>query len=293
MLSYISDRGDDLRDNILSLIRAKYNVLSAVQQKVADYVLANPQEVILFSLNDLASACDVSETTIFRFLRKLDYSSYQVFRIGIAQEIAGEKPALAIREIEPSDSPAEMMRKVVESTVVSIQDSLQVIKPSEVEKLSRLILQAARVVIIGVGASAAIAQDAHHKMLRLAINAVFCNDPHIMNILCNHLSSDDLLLVVSHSGESREILDAVEFAADCGCKISAVTSYPRSTLSRKSDCVLISSSQETHYRSDAMVSRIIQLVIIDMVCVLLSVAKGDDAIASIRKSSLAVAKNKT
>ena len=282
-----------MRNSILSLIRAKYNAFSDVQRKVADYVLANPKEVILFSLNDLASACNVSETTIFRFLRKLDYSSYQVFRINIAQEVSGEKPVLAIREIEPTDSSAEIMRKVVESTVISIQDILQVIKPTEVDKLSKMILDAARVVIVGVGASAAIGQDAHHKMLRLGINAMFCNDPHIMNILCNHLSNNDLLLVVSHSGESREILDAVEFATDCGCKISAITSYPRSTLSRKSDCVLISSSQETHYRSDAMVSRIIQLVIIDMLCVLLTVAKGDNATRSLQKSSLAVAKNKT
>jgi len=289
----IRERVIFLINNTLSLIRAKYNNFSVVQRKVADYVLANPQEVILFSLNDLARACDVSETTIFRFLQKLDYSSYQVFRINIAQEVSGEKPIPAISEIESGDSSAEIMRKVVESTVISVQDSLQVIKPLEVENLSKLILSSERIVIVGVGASAAIALDMHHKMLRLGINAAFYNDPHLINILCSHLSKRDLLLVVSHSGESREILDAVEFAADCGAKIAAITSYPRSTLSRKSDCVLISSSQETRYRSDAMTSRIIQLVIIDMLCVLLSMAKGDNAAASIQKSSLAVAKNKT
>ena len=282
-----------MQNNIFSLIRTKYNTLSPVQKNVADYVLANPQQVIMSTLNDLAHACDVSEATIFRFLQKLNYTSYQVFRVRVAQEFSGEKPATVLDDVSSCDSAFEIMQKVVESTVISIKDSCHVIKPDNIEKLAQFILDASKVVIVGVGASAAIAQDAHHKMLKLGLNAIFSSDPHITNIICSQLTKKDLLLVVSHSGESREILDAVAFSAENGCKTSAITSYPRSSLSRKSDCVLLSSSLETQFRSDAMTSRIIQLVIIDILYVLLSVKKGNEAIASIQKSRLAVAKNKT
>ena len=76
-----------MRTGLLALIRTKYNTLSQAQQAVADYVLANPAAVIMSTLSDIASLANVSETTIIRFLHKLNYSSYQVFRVKIAQEI--------------------------------------------------------------------------------------------------------------------------------------------------------------------------------------------------------------
>lgn len=282
-----------MEGSVFALIRTKYNILSPTQKEVADYVLNHPQEVILFSLNELAAACRISETTVVRFLHKLGYDSYQVFRVRMAQELSGETSNVAYGEVSPEDSVDDIMNKVIQSTLRSISDSREMINPEAVEELTRLILGAGRIVVIGVGASAVIAQDSYHKLTKLGISAVCCSDPHLINIISGQLSKGELLLAFSHSGESREILDGVVFAREGGGSVAAITSYPRSTLARESDCVLLSSSLETRFRSDAMSSRIIQLVIIDILYVNLAVRMQEKAAHSIEKSRLAVAKNKT
>ncbi len=84
--------------NLLSDIRTNYHRLSPAQKGIADYVLANTKEVVYLTITDLAEKCSVSETTILRFLNKINLTSYQVFRVGIAQhEAAGAKILLLLK----------------------------------------------------------------------------------------------------------------------------------------------------------------------------------------------------
>lgn len=279
--------------SVFSLIRTKYNTLSASQKDVADYVLSHADSVMMSSLSELASAIHVSETTVIRFLRKLGYDSYQVFRVNIAQELSSGKAQNIYGEIRQDDGPDEVIRKVVESTARSITDSAEVISADMLDRAVKSILDARMVFIIGIGASAALAYDLEHKLLKLGITACFCHDPHMINIRCSTLGSHDVLVAFSHSGESREILDGVRCAKNGGSTVVSITSYPRSSLASLADALLLSSSQEMHYRSDSMISRIIQMTIIDMIYVECALRLGDRAHDYINRSRIAVAKNKT
>ena len=282
-----------MNSNVFALIRTKYNTLSVSQRGVADYVLENAETVMTSSLGDLAAACNVSETTIIRFLRKLDCESYQVFRVNIAQELSREKSDPIYEEVHSTDSVGEIITKVIHSTACSIEDSAQLIDPDSMEKLVGLIKAARHIFVIGIGASAALAYDLTHKLTKLGRDASFCHDSHMINIRCSNLTEEDLLIAFSHSGESREILDGAAFAARGGCPVAAVTSYARSSLALRANCVLLSSSQETRYRSDSMTSRIIQMTIIDMMYIALALSMGTDGMERINRSRVAVAKNKT
>jgi DNA-binding MurR/RpiR family transcriptional regulator len=130
-------------------------------------------------------------------------------------------------------------------------------------------------------------------MIKLGLNIVYSNDPHLINILSMNLTSNDFMIVFSHSGESREVLDAVSIAKEQKCRVGAITSYSKSTLANRAEYVICSSSLETKFRSDAMTSRIIQVVIIDIIYVSIVTKLGDNIFPQIYKSRLAVAKNKT
>ncbi|MDO4567281.1 MAG: MurR/RpiR family transcriptional regulator [Oscillospiraceae bacterium] len=282
-----------MSENVLSAIRARYNTLSLAQQRVADYVLQNAGLVMTSSLADLADACAVSEPTVIRFLRKLDCESYQVFRVGIARELALDKPEAIYEELSSRDAPADIVSTVLASTARAIEDAGEIIDPASLSVLRDRAAEARRIFIIGMGASAAPAFDLRHKLLKLGMDADFSHDPHMINIMCGNLNERDLLVAFSHSGESRETLDGVRIAKANGCFAAAVTSYGRSSLAMLADCLLLSSSRETRYRSDAMTSRIIQMTIIDMIYLSLALKIGDSARRSIDRSRLAVAKNKT
>lgn len=285
--------GNAMTDDVMALIRTKYKSLSRSQARVADYVTANPEKVMLLSLFDLASACGVSEPTVFRFLRKLGLSSYQVFRVSVAQNTARYTATSLYSEVSPEDSTKEIMRKVISSTKCSLDDVAQILKPEALDEACRRILRARRIFVVGVGSSYAIAYDFAHKLLKLGMHVHSCNDAHIINITCRTLGPESLLIAVSHTGESREILTGVACAEIAGCPVCGITSFPSSSLAKKSAVTLISSSLETEYRSDAMTSRIIQLCIIDMLYIRLALLGGERTLERIGASRLAVAQNKT
>lgn len=278
---------------LFSLIRTKYNTLSTSQKVVADYVLANPEKVMLNTLSEIAEICGVSETTVLRFLHKIDFKSYQLFRINLTQELSSNDSASTTYEdVKFSDSIDTIIEKVVLSTSSAVQDIKELVDYRVIEEVIQNILAARKVVIIGVGASGAIAIDFFHKLLKLGIESVYSNDAHMINMLTMNMQKEDMLVVFSHSGESREVLDAVTIAKEREVCTCAITSYEKSTLSRNCDLLVCSSSIETSLRSDAMVSRIIQMVIIDIIYVSIIVKKGDAVLSQIHNSRLAVAKNK-
>ena len=282
-----------MHDDVMALIRTKNKSLSRSQRLVADYVVANSERVMLLSLYDLATACGVSEPTVIRFLRKLGYSSYQVFRVAVAQNVARGTDKALYSDVLQGDSCDAIMHKVISSTKCSLDDLVQVLSPRALEEICSLILGAKQVLVIGVGASYAIAFDLCHKLLKLGIFAQVCNDPHLINISCQNLNRDSLLIAVSHTGESREILGGVSGAQAAGCPICAITSFASSNLAKKSNVSAISSSLETNYRSDAMTSRIIQLCIIDMLYIHLALSGGEHMLERISASRFVVAQNKT
>jgi DNA-binding MurR/RpiR family transcriptional regulator len=281
--------------NVFSKIRTKYNRLSPTQKKIADFVLKNSEQVPTLTLNAIAKECNTSETTVIRFLRKLDFNSFQVFRVNVAQTLSSKTPNKAIyQEIQANDSIQQIKEKVIMSTVSSIEDLNELVDVDKLEKCVELLLNAERIFFFGVGASFAIAMDAYHKLSRLGLNVANQRDAHMINILSTHTTENDLLFVVSHSGESQEILDGVVLSKENDSKIIALTSYENSSLVELADLTILSSTNETRYRSDAMISRIIQLVIIDMIYISLVLKLGtEDSIEKVNKSRLAVARRKT
>ena len=281
-----------MNDSIFALIRTRYHTLSPVQKKIADWILLNPTKVMLLPLSALANTCKTSETTVIRFLRKLDYNSYQVFRVMIAQEVATDPITTVYEEVKEKDSIEEIKRKVINLTVSSILDLDRILEEKQLNDFKEILLHSRKIVFVGVGASGSIAADAYHKFLRIGLNVVLCIDSHIMLIQSTHLDENDVIVAISHSGESREILDAVKEAKHKGARTLAITSYKLSSLTKLAEIVLLSSSHEVAYRSDAMMSRIIQLIIIDILYVITVLTLGPKAIECVNESRLAVAKKK-
>lgn len=109
-----------MKGSIFTLIKTNYHSLSQTQKSIADYIMLKPQKVISYSINDLASKCNTSETTIFRFLNKIGYGSYQIFKIKIAQEISSNSTKSIYGEIKPDDNIDILKKKVIELTTSSI-----------------------------------------------------------------------------------------------------------------------------------------------------------------------------
>lgn len=287
-------------------IRSRYQLLSSDQKRVADLIMSDTSLAPHLTLSELAARCRLSETTVVRFIKKLGYDSYQLFRLEAAQEAAqaaaqqaaqesaagGLRTADAYGDVANGDGAETVLRKVCAAASSSIADVAAVSDAASLERLVDWLLGAERVLFHGAGGSAVVALDAHHKFLRLGLNALHESVGHLAIIRAAHLGPNDLAVLFSHSGESREVLECGRNAAAAGCRVVAVTSYPKSTLARSADLVLLSSSAEPSFYTDAMVSRLVQLVLFDAVFVAASLRLGKAGADAVERSRKAIAGSK-
>ncbi|MBP1764872.1 MAG: MurR/RpiR family transcriptional regulator [Firmicutes bacterium] len=288
-----------LEESLFSIIRTHYHTLSPTQKVIADYVLINSKTAVLLSISDLAAECHTSETTVMRFLQKIGHSSYQVFRVKMAQEISTHSPQPiyeninSFQEICNTDDISQVKHKIVSSVAASLHDLDSLIDDETISSIIHLLQYANKILFFGTGGSAVIAHDAFHKFLRLGLPVINEASPHIMMLHCTHTTKQDVVFLISHSGESREPIECAKLAKKNGAHIIVLTSYKNSSLAKLADACVFSSTSEKKYHTDAMVARIVQLVIIDLVYVPLVLRLGETGIGNINKSRLAVACTKT
>lgn len=153
--------------DIFTLIRTKYNTLSQTQKKIADWILEHGNEIILMSIGEIAAKCSTSEATVMRFLRKLGFDSYQLFKVKVAQDIVDVTPRAVYEDVSSEDSVNEIKQKVIQSTIDAIRDIDKLIEDSTIEKAIEIMANAKRIFFFGVGASGAIAKDAFHKFFKI------------------------------------------------------------------------------------------------------------------------------
>lgn len=288
-----------LETSLFSTIRTYYHTLSPTQKVIADYVLNKSKTAVLLSISDIAAECNTSETTVMRFLQKLGYSSYQVFRVKMAQELAAQVPQAiyeninALEEIHSSDDVAQVKQKILSSVTTSLHDLSNLIDDQAISETVHLLQQANKILFFGCGGSAVIAHDAFHKFLRLGLTVINEFSSHLMLLNCTHTTEQDVVFLVSHSGESTETIECARLAKANKAQVVVLTSYQNSTLAKLADVCFFSSTSERKYHTDAMVARIIQLVIVDLLYVPLVLELGHTGIENINKSRLAVAVTKT
>lgn len=262
--------------DLFTEIRVKYNTLSKNQKLVANYILENRNKCVRMTLSELGKECSLSETTIIRFINKLDYTSYQDFRLDMAQDLSrqdveeNEETAKDYQEIKSDDSIEEIKQKVISIASSAISDINKLVDLDRVTDATKLIEKAKRIMFFGAGGSGVIATDVYHKFLRCGKNVINESNSHIALIHASQLTADDLLILISHEGESKEVLECGRLAQKQGAKVLGITSYMNSDLAKLADLCIFSSTNDSAYYTDAMVSRLVQLVIMDMLFIIIS-----------------------
>ena len=162
----------------VNFISDKYCDLRKSEMKVADYVLRKAEEVIHFSVSQLADEAGVSDPTVIRFCRALGFKGFQDFKIHLAQNII---PAVrTIHEsMEAKEEAPELVRKVFEANQEAIRSTFGTLNFSTVQKVIDELCLAEKIIFHGLAGSAAVAMDAHHKFFRIGIPCEWYSDPHM------------------------------------------------------------------------------------------------------------------
>lgn len=263
-----------------------YEVMGRGEKKIADWVLQNPQEIIRLSISELAEKCGCGEATIVRFSRRLGLIGYQELKISIAQE-TNTAPAISAN-VSLTDNCYGVFVKRARDIANSLEHTKNALNAQALEQAAKVITEANRVVIFGLGNSASIAMDAQHKFMRAGLNAVAYSDNHMQAIAASHLKKGDVAIGISHSGSSIDIVDAMKISRNSGATTICITNFGSSPIIKQSDIVLHTAAEETKYSILAMSSRITQLVIIDSLYTYLVLHKDKETILAIKNTERAL-----
>jgi len=274
------------------VIRSKYDQFTNAERQIADIILKDPNKIVESSITDLSRRAGVkSEASVVKFYKKLNLDSFQQFKVLLAQDLAKAPLEIVYEDIEENDSAEMITQKIFNATIRAIMDTLNSIDPEVIERAAELFKDAKRILFFGFAASAAVAFDAFHKFTRIGKNCLFSNDEHIMATIMATASSDDLLVAISHTGETKSMVRFAEKALENGMSVVTITGNENSSLAKASTIVLSTNTRETRIRTDAMTSRIVQLVILDTIYSMLAM-KDKRTIENLKKARLAVSEFK-
>ena len=276
--------------SIILNIRSKYDEMGRGERKIADLILADPHAVLPLTITQFSELAECGTATLVRFSKRLGLNGYQELKIAIAQEIStlsNEKESIA-----PYDSCYSMFTKRLRDIQVALQKTRLVLSPSAMDAAAKKIMNAKRIVIFGLGNSAAIAHDAQHKFLRVGLNATACSDNHLQSIIASHLDTDCVAIGISHSGKSVDIVQALRLARISGASTICVTNYETSPITEVSDICLFTQSEETQHSILAMSSHIAQLTIFDAIYTYIVANTNSGAIEAILNTETALKEKK-
>jgi RpiR family transcriptional regulator, carbohydrate utilization regulator len=260
---------------LLDQIRELSAKLAPAEAKVAQLALAQPSIFIQTAVIDIAAQAGVSQPTVVRFCRSMGASGLRDFKLRLAAALqiksAGPHPS-----VNPGDSMNELSEKVLEAGVQAIRAVGSTLDMGTLEQVLRALKQARRVDFVGIGQSALVAQDAKQKFFRFGLHCEAYSDPALQVMSAAQLQAKDLLIVISASGRSPELFDAIKVARAAGAKVLSIGA-PGSPVDALADWRLNARLVDDPDVHLPMLGRLQHLMIVDILAVAFSQRLGSAA----------------
>jgi RpiR family carbohydrate utilization transcriptional regulator len=257
----------------LTSVRNAMASLRNSEKKVAKCVIEDPHSVISLSITELAEKAGTSEPTVIRFCRKLGLNGYMELRLNLARDLPSAQ--YIFENVTDQDTLPQIVGKILSAHREALNTTLNKVSLDVLQSAVNVLSSARRVEFYGLGGSAIVALDAHHKFFRLGISCIAYEDPHMQVMSAALLSPDDVAVAISHTGSTKDIIESVKVAKKAGAKVIGILGQEKCPLSKFCDIPISVYSQEAALRLAPMTSRLAQMAIIDVLFV--SVAMKDSS----------------
>tara|TARA_R110002167_G_scaffold89466_3_gene241472 strand:+ start:2534 stop:3397 length:864 start_codon:yes stop_codon:yes gene_type:complete len=267
--------------DLLDRLRERLEELNRSERKVANVILEDPTVATSLSIASLAQAASVSEPTVDRFCRNFGAKGYPDFKIKLAQSLAGGTPYVT-RAVEPGDTTTQYTQKIFGATIAALDEAQREIDMAAIERMVDYLTQAKQIHIFGLGASGAVAQDAQHKFFRFNLPVMAYIDVLMQRMVAAACHTGDVVVIISYTGRTRELVDIARLARDAGAVVLGITA-PNSPLAHECTATLeVATPEDTdHYMP--MTSRVIQLTLIDALATGVTLRRGEDFLPHLKK----------
>ncbi len=272
---------------ILATLGAMQSSLSRTSQRIAQFILQNPQRVTLLTVAGLAQDTQAGEASIVRFCRLLGFRGFQDFKRDLTIELA-RSDGMLDADITPDDDVDAISAKLQETVSSVLAQTRTLLDAHQVRRAVDALLNAGTVYLFGVGSSGICAQEMKHKLMRVGLRAVALQDNHEMAMQAALLRPDDVAIAISHSGASPETVKALRLAKAASATTVALTHNLATPLLEQADITLINGHHQGELQGDSLATRVAQAFVLDMLYSLLVQARPEQARANKLKTMAAL-----
>ena len=255
-----------MQGDFLVKMRTAYNQFTKAEKKVADFILQNPREVLFMSITDLAEACQVGDTSVFRFCKSMELKGYQEFKMVLSLSLnENEKEHSRFTgNVGLNDTFHELAQKVLNTNVHALTETHSLLDEKVFNQAIDWLHEAKKIYFFGVGASVLTALKAANKFLRIEPKVYCIQDSHMQAMVASTMNSDEVAVVFSYSGATKDTIHVAQLAKQAGAKVICITRFSRSPLTSYADLTLLSGANEGPLQGGSTSGEISQLFLIDL-----------------------------
>jgi RpiR family carbohydrate utilization transcriptional regulator len=270
---------------MLDRIRASLSSLAPAEQRVGQLVLADARAFAKLPVSELANRAHVSKPTVVRFCRSMGYDGLSDFKLKLAGTVSEGVPFIH-RSVDVDDKTGDVVVKVIDNTVSAFLKYRNNASTAAIDKAAAVLAATyktgKRIEFIGAGNSGIVALDAQHKFFRLGVNTVAYSDGHMQVMSASLMGPGDCMVVISNSGRTRDLMDACDIARKNGATTIVITASG-SPLAAAGHIHLAADHPEGYDRYSPMVSRLLHLMIVDILATCVALRIGGNRLQPILK----------
>ncbi len=270
---------------MLDRIRASLPSLAPAEQRVGQLVLTDPRAFANLPVSELADRSHVSKPTVVRFCRSMGYDGLSDFKLKLAGTVSEGVPFIH-RSVDVDDKTSDVVVKVIDNTVSAFLKYRNNASTAAIDKAATVLAATyktgKRIEFIGAGNSGIVALDAQHKFFRLGVNTVAYSDGHMQVMSASLMGPGDCMVIISNSGRTRDLMDACDIARKNGATTIVITTSG-SPLAMAGHIHLAADHPEGYDRYSPMVSRLLHLMIVDILATCVALRIGGNRLQPMLK----------
>lgn len=253
-------------NNILNEIRLYYPKFTKSEKKVADFVLHSPKKVLQLTITDLANICNVGDTTVFRFCRSLKTNGYQDFRLSLALTLNSTQTfdIKDNKQVIDANNIIEVSNRIVNTYQSAVIDTFKLLDYDKINEAVNLLLNARNIYFFGLGGSGITAFEAQNKFLKIMSNVFYTVDKHMQLMTAALLSKEDVAVIFTNSGVTKDIIEISKSANKSGAKLILITKFLQSPCAAYSNVLLLSGAVEGPMQGGSIAAKVSQLYMVDL-----------------------------
>ena len=265
-------------------IRAERDQMSAIERRIADFILENAHLLRDYSSQQLANSLRISQSSVVKFSQKLGFKGYPDLKVSVSEAVARENGNGESRAAPPSrsDPQTALAADLWHSKTLAEEETRLINTPAKITEIAKSIDAAGKVFVIGLAEDGVPARAFAAKLALLGIPVICHTDPVLMSAAVAIAGKGDVLVLFSEHGRQAALSHTERQFHEQRGKVISVTRHNQNPLRSHADLALLVSAHDDRAHIQPLLYQAVLQQLLDLVFVTL--CEGEDRLEHLNAS---------